>query len=369
MARHSRRRCIQSWGASGLSLMAAVLSACKQAEVPPAQATRAAEAGRSARSGDGAASVAPATRPLVLPHVGYLFADAEPTSGGLYSSDVLGFEWCRQRLGQLGWRVGRDLIMTSHYAAGRLQVLPDLVAELVRLEVSIILADGPEAARAVVEVGTTTPTVIVVGADLTRPQLFGVTTRPSTITGIAFETPDLPRRRLSLLKEALPQLSQLAILWNGANWAAAEMYGAVESAARDLGLQPRALEVRTVQDIEGVLTGATGTEAFIVVNDPLTSSNRARIALFAERRRLRVVFERRSGQYSEGALLEVGPDVQEMFSRAATYVDQLVRGARAADLPMEQPDKLDLVVNLKTAQALGLTIPQSVLTQATQIIQ
>ena len=147
------------------------------------------------------------------------------------------------------------------------------------------------------------------------------------------------------------------------------MSGAVDSAARDLGLQVRALDVRTDQDIERVLTSATGTEAFIVVHDPLTSSNRARIALFAERRRIRMMFERRSDLHSEGALLEVGPNAQEMFFRAATYVDQLVRGARAADLPMEPPANLDLVVNLKTAQAFGLTIPQPVLTQATQVIQ
>jgi putative tryptophan/tyrosine transport system substrate-binding protein len=368
MVRHSRRRFLRTWGASGLLLMAAGLSACQQRAVAPGQASRANEAAGTARSGGGSVIVAAATRPPVRPHVGYLTAEPAPTSGADFP-DKLGFEWSRRRLGQLEWTVGRDLIMTPRYAEGQLDVLPDLVAELVRLEVAVILAAGPEAARAAVDVAKTTPIVVAVGADLTRAQLFGSDPQPSNVTGVAFEIPDLTRRRLSVLMDAMPRLSQVAILWNGANWAATESFGAIERAARALGVQSRSHDVRTGQDIENVLTNGNGSDAFIIVHDPLTFINRGRIVFFAERHRLPLMLERRSGLYSEGVLLEVGPNVQEMFFQAATHVDQVVRGVRAADLPMEPPAKEDFVVNLKTARAIGLTISPSVQTQATQLIQ
>ena len=127
--------------------------------------------------------------------------------------------------------------------------------------------------------------------------------------------------------------------------------------------------MRTGQEIDGLLTSATGSEAFVVVNDPLTVLSRNRIAFFALQRRIPIMLERRSGLYGQGMFLEVGPNVQEMYAQAAAQIDKIVRGARPVDVPMESPAKMDLVVNLKTARAIGLTIPQSVLMQATQLIQ
>ncbi|MFN8637606.1 MAG: ABC transporter substrate-binding protein [Chloroflexota bacterium] len=300
--------------------------------------------------------------------MGFLSSALEPGKGSDYP-DNLGFEWSRQALGKLNWTVGQDLLMTPRYAGGRLDQLPDLVAELVRLEVSVIVADGPEAARAVIDAATTTPTVVVVGSDLTRAQLFGGATRPSTVTGVASETQDLVRRRLSLLKEAMPSVAQVSVLWNGGSWAAAEAFGAIDAAAQNLGLQLRPYDVRTGQDIEGIVSTTSGSEVFLVVHDPLTVMSRNRIAFFAEQRRIPMMMERRSGMYALGLLLEVGPSVQDMYVQAAAQVDQIVRGARPADLPMEPPAKLDIVVNQKAAKNLGLTIPQAVLAQATFVIQ
>jgi putative ABC transport system substrate-binding protein len=299
-----------------------------------------------------------------------LTADPEPLDGAAqHLADQLGYEWSSRKLGELRRSAGGEFRMTPRYAGGQLGRLPDFLDELLKLEVSVILASGPEAAQFLAKVDLKTPVVVAVGADLTRAQLFDSTTQPPHVTGVSYETQDLARRRLELIRDAMPQLSQVGVLWNAGNWAADMSYAAIKAAAQGFGLPLSAYDVRTEQDIKAALTSAKALEPLLIVQDPLTLASRGQTAVFAPLYRIPLVLERRSSRYSDGVLLEVGPDMQALHFQAAAYVERIIQGIRPAALPMEEPAKLDIVVNQKTAGALGLTIPQSVLTQTTQLIQ
>jgi putative ABC transport system substrate-binding protein len=252
-----------------------------------------------------------------------------------------------------------------------LEQLPDLVAELVRLKVDLIVAVSPQPVQAAKEATTTVPIVMVAVAD---PVTYGFVTslaRPGgNITGVSLLLPELNAKRLELLREMVPKLSRAAVLWNAANPFRALDLKVAQAGARALGVTLQSLEVRGPDDFDRVFEAASRarTRALITLEDPLTFTHRTRIVGLAAKHRLPAIYGLRE-YVDAGGLMSYAPILLDNFRRAATYVDKILKGAKPADLPVEQPTRFELVVNLKTAKALGLTVPQSVLIRADQVIQ
>jgi putative ABC transport system substrate-binding protein len=277
----------------------------------------------------------------------------------------------RQGLRELGYVEGRNLEILFRWAEGRDERLPALVAELVRLNVDLIVSSAPAATRAAQEATTTIPIVMVTVAD---PVAFGFArslARPGgNITGFAFQHPELSGKRLALLKEAIPKLSRVAVLWNADNpYKAADMRE-VEAAAAGAGVMLLSLAVRGAEGFGGAFEAARHGQAgcLITLEDPFTIAHRARIVELARKHRLPALYGRRV-YVDAGGLMSYGPDPLDQYRRAAIYVDRILKGARPGDLPVEQPTKFELAINLKTARALGLTIPPAVLLRADAVIE
>ena len=277
----------------------------------------------------------------------------------------------RQGLRDLGYVEGQNIVIEYRWAEGRAERLPDLAVELVNLKVDVIVAGGTPAPLAAKHATRTIPIVMGGAGDPVGTGLVASLARPGgNVTGLSTLTPELGRKRLQLLKEVVPGVSRVAVLWNAANPYAVLNMRETEAAARTLGVQVQSLEVRGPDDFESALPAAIRGRAgaLIVVDDPLTLTYRVRIVDFAARNRLPAMYGFR--EYAEaGGLMAFGASLADLGRRAATYVDKILKGAKPADLPVEQPTKFELVINLKTAKALGLTIPQSVLLRADQIIE
>jgi putative ABC transport system substrate-binding protein len=276
----------------------------------------------------------------------------------------------QQGLRELGWLEGRNVVIEYRYSAGRSERLPPLAAELVRLKVDVIVAN---AALATLAAKQATATIPIVGVALSDPVGQGLATslvRPGgNVTGLASLFPELAAKRLELLKETLPRVSRVAVLWNAANPGNVRQIEQVRLVAQALGLKLQSIQVRGPDDFQGAFTAMTRTrpEALVTLADPLTFTYRAEIVDFAAKSRLPAIHPFRES-VEAGGLMAYGVDLPDMFRRAATYVDKILRGAKPADLPIEQPTKFDFVINLKAAQALGLTIPPSLLARADQVI-
>jgi putative ABC transport system substrate-binding protein len=301
-----------------------------------------------------------------VPRIGYL---------SIYTpSDPRGAQWraaFQHGLRELGYIEGQNITIEYRYAAGNLARLPDLATELARAPVDVILVQGEAALRAAKQATRTIPIVVSVIGDLLGPGHVQSLARPGgNITGLSVLAPELIAKRLELLKETVPDLAQVGVLWNPTNATGVLGLKAAEGAARELGIQLHSLEVRAPDgfDVAFRVARTDRVGALVVLSDSLLAANRRRILDFATKNRLPSNFE--DAEYvREGGLMAYGPDVAELNRRAATFVAKILKGAKPADLPVEQPTKFELVINLKTAKALGLTIPPAVLARADEVIE
>ncbi len=311
---------------------------------------------------------AEAQQPGKVARIGYLAQGSAP-SGPI-------FEAFRQGLRELGYVEGQNIVIEYRWAADRLERLPDLAAELVSLKVDVIVAGGTLAPLAAKQATRTIPIVLAAAGDPVGTGLVASLAKPGgNVTGLSNLSRDLTAKRLQLLKEIVPGLSRVAVLWNAANIVAALHIPETEAAARTLGLQVQSLEVRSPDDFENALlerkvlrAAISEGGALFLVDDPLVMRYRQPIADFAIRNRLpsTAIYK----NFAEaGGLMTFGASLPDLFRRAAIFVDKIFKGAKPADLPVEQPTKFELVINLRTAKALGLTIPQSVLLRADQVIE
>jgi putative ABC transport system substrate-binding protein len=277
----------------------------------------------------------------------------------------------RHGLRDLGWVEGQNISIEYRYAEGRRDRLPDLAADLVRLKVDIIVVDSTSPAVAAKNATRAIPIVVASGSDTVASGLVKSLARPGgNITGLDQMAPELGGKRLELLKEIVPTLSRVAVLWNPQNPASTLNWKELQLPARQLGVQLHSLEVRSPGDFDKAFEEVTRARAgaLAIMPDPVFVTNLKRIADLAAQSRLPSIFHLREFVDS-GGLVAYGPDRADLFRRAATYVDKILKGANPSDLPVEQPTKFELVINLKTAKALGLTIPQSLLLRTDQVIQ
>jgi len=282
------------------------------------------------------------------------------------------WEGFRQRLRELGYVEGQNIALIFPSAEVRRERLPHLAAELVSLKVDVIVAVGLIGAQAATEATKTIPIVMVgVAADPVGTGLVASLARPGgNITGLTLISSELGGKRLELLKTVVPRVSRIAVLSNPTVQASALQMRETEVAARVLGVQLQSLEVRGPEDFETAFQAATraGAGALITVDDALIFTHRARTVELAAKSRLPAIY----GYWEfvdAGGLMSYAANLVDQYRHAATYVDKILKGAKPVDLPVEQPTKFELVINLKTAKALGLTIPQSVLLRADQVIE
>ena len=276
-----------------------------------------------------------------------------------------------QGLREHGYVEGQNVAIEYRFSDDRDDRLPELAAELVDLKVKLILASGTPASFAAKQATSTIPIVSVSAANPVETGLIASLARPGgNVTGMSMMSSQLGGKRLELLKAIVPGLGQVAVFWNPPNPTYGPILKELEAAAPTLGVKLQRLEVRVPGDFEGAFKAATRQRAgaLIAPADPLVVNRPKVVADLALKYRMPTMFDTK--EFVEaGGLLSLGPSLVDSYRRAATHVDKILKGANPADLPMEQPTKFDLLVNLKTARALSLTIPQSVLAQATQVIQ
>ncbi len=278
------------------------------------------------------------------------------------------FDAFRHELRELGWQEGGNLIIEVRRAPGRYDRLDNLAAELVRLRVDVLVADSTPAALAAKRATRTIPIVMALASDPVGTGLVASLARPGgNVTGMSIMNPDLARKRLELLKEVAPTVTRVAVLTNPANPYQAAYLSEAHSAARALGIEVRSLEVQGAADLDGALSAATSwrAQAIWMLDDAtLDLSTKS----FAATKRLPTIFDERT--YTDrGGLMSYGASFTALYRRAAVFVDKILKGAKPADLPVEQPTQFELVVNLKTAKALGLKIPESVLLRADKVVR
>jgi putative ABC transport system substrate-binding protein len=280
-------------------------------------------------------------------------------------------EALRQGLRELGYVEGQDIAFEIRSAEGYSQRLAALAHHLVDLRVDVILAINTPSVQAAKKASTTIPIVMTRIADPVKSGLVRSLSRPGgNITGLSFKVDELSGKRLALLKEVFPNVSRVAVLWYEPNPGTDIAVGAIKTASRELGLELVILPVHGPDDLIGAFQAATRgrAEALIVMDDVVATQHRVEILNLAATHSLPVVSHYKT--FAEaGALLAYGPSTSAMYRRAAYYVDRILKGANAGDLPVEQPTKFDLVINLKTARELGVAIPPSLLERADEVIE
>jgi len=288
----------------------------------------------------------------------------------LYSRDAHPPQTFRQSLRSLGYVEGQNLVVEWRYAQGRDDRLPDLAAELVRLKADVIVADVTLAVRAAMQATSTIPIVMATSADAVGGGLVSSLARPGgNVTGLSVLLAETSVKRLQLLKEAVPKVSRVAVLWDPATPFHRAMLKEIAAAAPTLRLHTLAVAVKGRDDLGDALSEITrGRADALFVSQGMSPPARPQLIDFAVRKRLPTMFLNKE-LVSAGGLMSYSPNFSELFQRAAVYVDKILRGAKPADLPVEQPTKFELLINLKTARALGLTIPPSVLGRADQVIE
>jgi putative tryptophan/tyrosine transport system substrate-binding protein len=299
-----------------------------------------------------------------LPRVGLLLTDAS-------SPPSLNVETFRQGLRDLGYVEGKNIILEYRYAEGKIERLPHLAEELVRLPVDVIVTALSPGIHAAKQATDTIPIVFAVSGNPVATGYVASLARPGgNVTGLSVMDYELSGKRLELLKETLRKASRVAVLWNPGNGAMVLKMKEVQSAAQALSVKIRSLETRDPQDFDQALAALPREhpDALLTLADPLTVFHRDHIIEMAAKNRLPAMYE--LGEFVEaGGLMSYGPNILDNYRRAATYVDKILKGAKAGELPVEQPMKFELMINLKAAKQIGLTIPQSVLYQADKVIK
>ena len=280
-------------------------------------------------------------------------------------------EGFRQGLRDLGYREGQNIVIEYRYADGLPDRLPALARELVGLKMDVIAAETTPASLALKQATGTIPIVMTIVADPTKSGLVASLARPEgNITGMSLQLPDLSAKRLQLLREITPTLTRVGVLWNSTSPITSPQFAATEAAAQSLGIKLEKLAVEGPNDFNRAFQTATQsrTGAVYLLDDFLLTRHISQIATLALKNRLPAITGI-SGFAEAGGLATYGPNFPAISRRAAIYVDRILKGSKAGDLPIEQPTSFELVVNLKTAKALGLTIPQPLLLRADHVIQ
>jgi putative ABC transport system substrate-binding protein len=306
----------------------------------------------------------PAQAPGKVPRVGYVFARVS-------SADQRLWDAARQGLRELGYVEGQNITLEIRWAEGRTERLPDLVAELVRLKVDVLVVATTPGALAAKNATRTIPVVFVGVGEAVEGGLVASLARPGgNLTGLTVLNPEISAKRLELLKESLPRISRVAVLTNPGNPIHTIFWRETRTAAQTLGLHLQPIKVRAPEDFDEAFRAATSgrAAALLAFDDPLTVGYRARLVALAAKYRLPTMYGLREFP-DAGGLVSYGPNFPDQYRRTASYVDRILKGARPADLPVEQPTKFELVINRRTAQALGLAIPPAMLARADQIIE
>jgi ABC-type uncharacterized transport system substrate-binding protein len=300
-------------------------------------------------------------QPAKVPRIGVLRVGVPPDPG---------VEGLRQGLRDLGYVEGRTIVIEYRWAEGKPDRLSDLAAELVRLPVDVIVTGGQQATQAAMRATSSVPIVTGTAASPAQGLVASLARPGGNVTGLTLINVELSAKKVELLKEAVPRVTRVALLGHPANLSYVPIWKETQRAARVLGVQLEAVEVRDPGEIEAAFGTMTRTHvgAFITAPDEMFFARQRRIVDLAAKHRLPGVFD--TGSFVEaGGFMAYGASVSDQFRRAATHVDKILKGAKPADLPVEQPTRFELVINLKTAKALGLTIPPSVLARADALIQ
>jgi putative ABC transport system substrate-binding protein len=300
-------------------------------------------------------------------------ADKLPTIGILGSSSAAWSHWLGafvQRLHELGWIENRTVTIDYRWTEGRNERYAEFAAELARRKVDVILPLGTPAIIAAKKATSVVPIVFPLASDPVGEGLVASLAHPGgNITGLSNQQPDLAGKRLEILRDIIPGLRQVAVLANANNRTATRSVDEVQLAARKLGLEIVAVDVKRGDDIASPIESLKGrAQALYVVGDPLVADNQIQINTLARAARLPTMHISR-GYVDTGGLVSYGPDFSALFRHAGDYVAKILKGAKPADLPVEEPTKIELVVNLKTAHALGLTIPEPFLLRADEVIE
>ena len=310
-------------------------------------------------------SLAAAEQPKKIAKIGYLFASTPAAT----AKNVEAF---RQGLRERGHVEGKTFVLELRYGEARAERFPDLARELVGLKVDVIVVSTDAAIAAVKRETQTIPIVMALSNDPVGTGFVASLARPGgNVTGLSNMSPDLSGKRLELIKEAVLGLSRVAFLWNPDVRGAVLEYKETEGAASSLGLQVQSVEVVRAEDLDRAFSAIMKdrAQALIVAPvNPVAFANRSQIASFTQTNRLPSMYGQREF-VDGGGLMSYGPSIPDMHRRAATYVDKVLKGTKPADLPVEQPRKFELVINLKTAKQIGLTIPPNVLARADKVIK
>ena len=310
------------------------------------------------------AVIAEAQQPKKIPRIGFL--------GALSPSSISArIEAFRQGLRELGYVEGKNLVIEYRWAEGKFDRVPALAAEIVQLKVEVIVTAGPTDTRAAKQATVTIPIVMGFDNDPVGSGFVASLAQPGgNITGLSTLSPEISGKRLELLKEIVPQLSRVAVLGTSSEPGYAQAVRETQVAAGALGVQLHYLDVLDPKDIETRFREATkrGIDAVLAINSPVLNSRRPQLADLAVKSRLPVAYGMTDYAQS-GGLMTYGPSITDLFRRAATYVDKILKGAKPADLPVEQPKKFEFIINLKAAKQIGLTIPPSVLARADKMIK
>ena len=277
----------------------------------------------------------------------------------------------KQEMRKLGYVEGKTFVLEFRQANGQFERLPDLARDLVGLKLDVILATTDVAIAAVKRVTQTIPIVMATSTDPVGTGFVASLAHPGgNITGLSSFSPELGAKRLQMLREAVPGLSRVACFWNPDVRGAVLDYKETDGAAHALRLDLQSVEISRAEDLDRAFSAAMKerAQAFVMSSNPVLFAHRSKIAEFARSNRLPSMYSQRE-YVDAGGLMSYGPSLPDMYRHAAIYVDKILKGARPGDLPVEQPTKFELVINLKTAKALELTIPQSILVRADEIIQ
>jgi putative ABC transport system substrate-binding protein len=305
-----------------------------------------------------------AQQPKNVPRIGFLSA----TSPSAIAARVEAF---RRGLRELGYVEGKNIVIEWRYAEGKLDRLSELAAELVRLKVDVIVSAGPPLTRAAKEATAIIPIVMAMDTDPVGNGFVASLARPGgNITGLSTLFPEISGKRLELLKEIIPKLSRVAVFGTSTTPSTTPTLIEIELAAGALKVKLQYLDVLDPKDIETAFRAANKAraQAFLMLGSPILDSERAHVADLAVKSRLPAIYPQT--EFTEaGGLMYYGANTPELFRRAATYVDKILKGRTPADLPVEQPMRFEFVVNLKTAKQIGLTIPPNVLVRANRVIR